>query len=323
MNCSYNSVVFNTLSANDYEAALVTEDFLAGGWWNETRVRSTVQAAAYQSSRWRGLERSGTDGDSLTASLQNLNAPWITMYADQLHYMQKNVGSLKRLENSECLQAYATSSLESEWRNVLVVSDIESNDNAIAMWTHSPISLLDDETWVCNYHEPCNVEAIHANPSSWTIGGPGQCSNEDQVQFPGDCLSVPVEVKYCLAEYWPPQCTVRISTYLLMVVIGCNMLKVGCLLITLWIGNFRPLVTIGDAVASYLNDPELATRDVGPLSIMQVKGTSFGCCQRRAKRSAAYFSVQSRRWARAVSWKRWSLCMLLYASHIIAVQGPR
>lgn len=288
----YNSVVFNTLSANHYQAALVTHDFLAGGSWNETKL-------------YRGVFDKG-------------RIP-LFEYVEQLHYMQKHQSTLQRLESQECVQAYGNSQFESTYRSVLVVSNLTQSDNVVEVWSHSPTVFENDEHWFCNGRErfgTCNPNAIAANSSSWTIADVHQCPENTIAitkdwSLSKDCTLVPAKVEYCLAEYSPAPCTVRINTYLLLVVIGCNLLKIGCLTFTAFGHDFQPLATIGDAVASFLDIPEEHTKNAGPLSIMDVTKDIRESRNGRAL-PLLQFRPQPRRWARAVSITRWWLCITLY-----------
>ena len=105
--CSYNSVIFNTLSANEYQATLGNHEFLTGGWWNHTRV--AYMTSPFDLSYVAGSDRHG---------------PEQSVYVAQLEYMQNHQSKLHQLENRECLQVYGDTIFESSWRNVLVVSNI-------------------------------------------------------------------------------------------------------------------------------------------------------------------------------------------------------
>lgn len=303
----------------------MTHDFLAGGWWNETRLNLTMQDASGGSSRFVALLDEAQRGK---ATYEEVEVGWIPIYLEQLHYMQKHQSTLQRLENEECLQAYGNSMFESTYRSVLVVSNLTQTDNVIEVWIHSATDPDNDELWICNGHndpwsDTCNVKPIAANPSSWTIAGVHQCTEED-VALSRDCTFVSAKVEYCLAEHSPAPCTVRINTYLLMVVIGCNLLKIGCLTFTVFAHDFQPLATVGDAVASFLDLPEDRTKNEGPLSIMDVKRSTRAA--RHRKRRALpllQFQPKPRRWARAVSVTRWCFCSILYGHPVRPGSAPR
>jgi hypothetical protein len=327
----YNSVIFTTLSAVDYQAALVTPEFLNGGWWNDTRVALSINGSTASSSY--GMQFAETHPCGTMKCIELIDDTWPLMYVQQLHHMQNNLGTLQRLNNEECLKAYGTSMVESSWRSVLVVTNKTLPDNVIQVWLHSPGDAENDEGWICDgrnnpWFETCDVNSLLAKPSSWTIENVQQCdSSLTEVESKYDdqpCPSVPAmsaKVVYCLAEPFAGHCSVRINTYLLLVVVASNALKLACLLITAFSRNFDPLATIGDAVSSFLDHPEPKTEDVGPLSIMDVRPImDVRACMaaRRGKKSglgdasSRPFKRQARRWAEAVSVTRWGFCLLLY-----------
>ncbi|PIA99817.1 hypothetical protein CB0940_02499 [Cercospora beticola] len=81
-----------------------------------------------------------------------------------------------------------------------------------------------------------------------------------------------VEVDYCLAAQSPGKCTAKVSLSLLAVVMGCNVVKVLvlCAMAGMNLKSFKPLVTIGDAVKYFLEEPEDSAKGRGPISVMDV-----------------------------------------------------
>lgn len=76
-------------------------------------------------------------------------------------------------------------------------------------------------------------------------------------------------VLYCLAEPIEAQCTVVVGTTLLALVMIGNVVKVICLgyLATLGRRGFKPLITVGDAVASFLADDDPTTIGEGAFPV--------------------------------------------------------
>lgn len=71
------------------------------------------------------------------------------------------------------------------------------------------------------------------------------------------------EVTYCLAQPADPArqtCTVNLNGILLAVVLGLNLAAFLLTASTLLLQRFEPLVTLGDAVSSFLRDPDPSTR---------------------------------------------------------------
>ena len=63
------------------------------------------------------------------------------------------------------------------------------------------------------------------------------------------------KVLYCMAEKALQHCKIRLSVSFMVAVIVCNGIKVICIGIIVWKLDPDPLVTIGDAIASFLGSP--------------------------------------------------------------------
>lgn len=66
-------------------------------------------------------------------------------------------------------------------------------------------------------------------------------------------------VQYCLSEPVEERCRVQFSMVIMSVSILCNFLKALCMLLTLRLQYFRPLVTPGDAMESFLRRADSTT----------------------------------------------------------------
>ena len=81
-------------------------------------------------------------------------------------------------------------------------------------------------------------------------------------------------VQSCLAQpasALQAECTISISISLLLAVIICNAIKFLCLLAVLLTPRFYPLVTVGDAVCSFMERHDPTTAGYGPLSMFDTK----------------------------------------------------
>ena len=103
-----------------------------------------------------------------------------------------------------------------------------------------------------------------ANPSyDWQCGQiMGQCS--------GDTLSVDVtrsiywkpfggKVLGCRAEKVHERCTLNFNLSIALIIIGCNLIKVISMFLTCWHHKTPALITIGDAIDSFLARPDETT----------------------------------------------------------------
>ncbi|KAK4554985.1 hypothetical protein LTR86_007751 [Recurvomyces mirabilis] len=282
----YNSVVFTTRSAVNYQAALVTKDFLTGGSW------STYTAT----------------------SVRLFETP-------QLIQTQKNVDKLIRLDPATCLKVYGSSMYETQWRNLLVITSLSStNSSLLNVYTHQVGDIDNDIAWVCHgdihnndspTHTGCSPGFLRAADGSWSIpsvpacpinypgggwqnvfNGSAVCEDENRRQIKYDA---PVE--YCLAEPFQPHCTVGISTDLLMTVVVCNVLKIICMLVTLGARDFRPLATVGDAIDSFMERPDPATFGKGAL---EVGAVSSGVWRELDRYAPLPWTRHKRRWWYAI-----------------------
>ncbi|KAI8181002.1 hypothetical protein KHU50_002735 [Colletotrichum sp. SAR 10_65] len=233
---SYNSVIFSTLSSVDYQAALVTQDFLKGAAWNDTELAMSVHA-------WSGL---GTAN----------------------------------------------------------------------VWTHKAEDTDTSENWLChgnvgNYDNSgsnCDFNNLVAHASSWKIEG--VCRDTSNSGSCGSSFDAPI--LYCLAEQFPGNCKIQVSTTLLTIVILFNAVKVVCLLTTAFSRKFEPLGTVGDAISSFLEQPDDKTTNLGPVTKSVVRKQSWKKAYISGSRNMSLtYKRKPHRWARAVSGSRWFICMAL------------
>ncbi|KAF4806682.1 hypothetical protein CGCSCA5_v014141 [Colletotrichum siamense] len=286
----YNSVIFSTLSSVDYQAALVTQDFLKGAAWNDTELAMSVHA-------WSGL------GTANVRQLKEIQA-------------SAEAGSLTRLDNSQCIQAYQNSLYESSWKNLLLVTSVPNNNSIIQVWTHKAEDTDTSENWLChgnvgNYDNSgsnCDFNNLVAHASSWKIEG--VCRDTLNSGSCGSSFDAPI--LYCLAEQFPGNCKIQVSTTLLTIVILFNAVKVVCLLTTAFSRKFEPLGTVGDAISSFLEQPDDKTTNLGPVTKSVVQKQSWKKAYISGSRNMSLtYKRKPHRWARAVSGSRWFICMAL------------
>ena len=73
-------------------------------------------------------------------------------------------------------------------------------------------------------------------------------------------------VDYCLVQQTPEHCHVGVALDLLIAVLVCNFVKALCLYWSLHKVCSNPLLTIGDAIASFLEAPDASTVGYGAIS---------------------------------------------------------
>lgn len=67
------------------------------------------------------------------------------------------------------------------------------------------------------------------------------------------------EVQYCIFGLVPEKYKFTINIAILAVVIALGVVKVACMMATIWTLRHSPLITVGDALGSFLNEPDANT----------------------------------------------------------------
>ncbi|KAF6232072.1 hypothetical protein HO173_009666 [Letharia columbiana] len=97
----------------------------------------------------------------------------------------------------------------------------------------------------------------------------------------------------------------------MIVVIICNLIKTVCMSIIAWKQDPEPLVTLGDAIASFLDRPDVTTEGnciVGKTRFENSRSWDLLLCRWDPKRL---------RWWRAASQRRWLACNVLCISTLV------
>ncbi|KAI1121369.1 hypothetical protein F5Y10DRAFT_288509 [Nemania abortiva] len=80
-----------------------------------------------------------------------------------------------------------------------------------------------------------------------------------------------LELQYCLAQPFPGQCKVGLSNSIFLVIIICVFIKLVQCTIIAWRLPRRSLVTLGDAIESFILEPDSITTKKGTLDISDFK----------------------------------------------------
>ncbi|KAL0255108.1 hypothetical protein SLS55_009637 [Diplodia seriata] len=132
------------------------------------------------------------------------------------------------------------------------------------------------------------------------------------------------EVDYCLSEKLPGQCSLNVTVSLLLVVIVFNLIKLVAIISTISMIRDNPLITIGDAVASFIQEEDVTTRGMCLLSrddvVQQTKQKSLLSHFKRGSTasrggfqplSPRPFEPSIRRYHHAASKSRWITALAL------------
>lgn len=295
----YNSAVFSSLTVNQFGYAVVTEGFLTGSAWNTNRTTGC------------GPVVSGSLYDNRAVELESFSF---------VSYMQKDYqGNLTKYHNLtklECLNAYSNP-LGPEPNLLLISSDEESSEcfnSSLLSWglhgpipneiTHKPLCSLSFSQKQCGLSDFLTAEKLGA----FELGN-------HSIDY---CLNRPTDPVSIAAQACHLQCSPRI----ILIVAIFNGIKCICiLLVTLW--KREPTLSIlGDAIASFLSQPDEYTKHLGITSkgdiIRSDKSWSGG------KGRALLWDSRPSRWYSAASNRRWvfttasSILFILYGVYLTA-----
>ena len=264
---------------------LSSSNFLDAGYWNSTRSGGCFN----------------TDFSGVNPAIQ---------------FLQEHADGLERLDNSDCIAAYSQEPI-SEYGNVLLVTRNTSNEAILNVWSVSSMSDPADH-WLCGLRKgnaECDTSTLDA--SNWNMTG----TTLEEIPVTGTPYYHPLggllgaclppndqtfQVDYCLAQKAVENCTVGLAPSLIGVVLVCNAIKAICLFLTFSRLRLRPMVTIGDAIASFLEVPDSVTTGFGAIEATDDAWTG------RWNPSTTPWRGTSRRGFSAASLQRWLWSSVLF-----------
>ena len=259
----FNSIVFTNLQANEYFVNPVTEDWLNGGSYDTSRfIDMAVDNTTYIVASINAKEKNATFIEGKFVNTNNTEA----MYS--------------KLDAAECFDRYGNQYM-SDAGNVYVVHDEpivwrnldewwpKFHLNNSFTWTKSSNALKitpeDRDTtagasipffstpdfylsngWRCPSHtfKSCDADNTHEVPDNRAEWQPFEA-----------------HIKYCMVEEVQERCRLQFSLLIATIVVVSNFIKAVCMALTLLMyRRHLPLVTLGDAIAHFLDNPDPETK---------------------------------------------------------------
>lgn len=121
----------------------------------------------------------------------------------------------------------------------------------------------------------------------------------------------PIMFDYCLSERVDEKCQLYFNPPICLVVILCNVVKVICMFLTIHGNKKRILLTIGDAISSFLSRPDITTQGECLLSASEINSRHSSKIFFSQKNDTALLPKR-KRWAQAVSSIYWMAMIALY-----------
>ena len=204
-------------------------------------------------------------------------------------------GSLLEIDNAGCMAKYANTFISNSRNVLLVTTDTNPNNTFLDGSTWSPAEI--PYSWLCgvewdsmpylNQDPVCTLAKAQAGASSWTVLGH--------------------PISYCLVQQVEEECRLSFSLNIMIIVILANATKATIMILTWWNLRTPTLVTIGDAITSFLDHPDSRTVGICLATKRDIrKGKGLWKDQ-----GAKCWASKRHFWFGAASLKRWLTCNIL------------
>ena len=307
-------MVFLSTQANRYTVMAASQEFLDTGAYNLSASNKT--------------------------STRNSDISGVLQTAQDFRERINHSRTFENLSNSECLNAYAKQYVSSRG-DVLLVQDgtmekiidttlVQLNSGAFIDWPYHRVIAAAPP--IPYYSDPLSYGYTDEPSYNWqcSYGYNKTCDPEEKRSSDvRDWNPFGNTVKYCLSERAQEECKLLFSLDFACVVLVCNLLKILCMVLALVRYNkSSTLITIGDAISSFLDDPDPATEGLCIYSMMEIeclwRGGPDPCSrspfarliprQRKTQQSVAHRISSKKWWSKTVFWgnaasvTRWVCC---------------
>ncbi|RAH70543.1 uncharacterized protein BO66DRAFT_450920 [Aspergillus aculeatinus CBS 121060] len=243
----------------------------------------------------------------------------------ELYSSAKN-GSLHRLSNDECIAAFGVTFQSAYRRLLLVTDDPGSNDiyefvyeNSVYLPIFNTRPGTSPYAWICGNllqetHNLCKrSDSLEILPRSLNNDWPVAIPNANNVA--SDTI---VDVQYCMAEANDGYCKLQYSFPLIIIVIAFNLVK-SSILAYMWLGiRNAPILTIGDAIASFLHRSDRHSRRGCLLTGREASSRNTPTQPLHEPRAFRDTRVI---WSKAASGRRWAWSIILWLTAIAVCVG--
>ncbi|KAI2467389.1 hypothetical protein F4781DRAFT_423354 [Annulohypoxylon bovei var. microspora] len=277
----FNSAVFQTdRRDSDYHLTIATEEFINGGAYYAPGA-GLVQAGFQFWFSTTGLLTESKDFGGMLADARSsfYGAPVnLTDYSNKSSDVMKNISSTalaasnwEKLDIGQCKQEYINCGGLKNHRNVVLIADNPDGWKRNDMW-----HLMDNQTEMWNRYVPAD------QPNHLFYDTQCMIDNEwsEQLIYGSTLTSglqpgtFDLSIKYCLAQPLERVCHIGLSPTLLLAVTICVIFKtctVAIVTIVLSRRNQPPLVTLGDAIESFLERPDLVTTGMSTIGQNEIR----------------------------------------------------
>jgi len=269
----YNSVFYSALATNNYNVLYIDEDFVTGAQYDRQLFPDNAECNV-------------TD-------------------------IQSRATEFERLNNKDCIDLYAKDFVEDRRNVLVVVKNAPANDGSLLKRTVNEFpekisAAYNAFEWICDSPDianqtgaccpnefgfiPCSkmTSKLQETADQWESGG--------------------YQVNYCLSELVESECHLHFSLILMAVVLGFNILKVlGIAYVAFRLGE-APLVTVGDAVESFIRHPDRTSEGM----CLASHGSVVASSKLGYTVTSMRYEPSSHRFYEAATWKQWAFLLTLF-----------
>ena len=215
--------------------------------------------------------------------------------AQRLYQSAAIAHNLTNLTVSDCVQAYSPTFQTTYGGLILVTSNSSFKQQSFYFQNNDVGCASDPVYWLCG-RDSC-MQPYEVDYRACTADG---VDTADWQPFGS-------RVDYCLAETLDQKCKVQLTPNLAYVVVVVNLMKAAILAFTFFSMKENPMMTIGDAVASFLRRKDQTTKNLCLMGKGDVKLWTHGQVHPRPM----HVGSKRRRWGSVISKSRWTVFILL------------
>jgi len=282
----------------------VTSDHFEPGTYRNTSVADI--------STFQDLLFNATIGKKYGDIGYQTNSSKIRLFNSALEGLNPSTQGYKDLTPLECSEVYQKDFVPN-YRNLFLITNHSSNttyNNTILAMNISNPTRPSPYIWICTP----DPELL---PKGWCAPGEATANLTSGLPWRMKLKTVgEVEITGCKSEVTDEKCNVQFSLYIMILVICCNLVKACSMIMTVVRSREPTLVTLGDAVDSFLRAPDPTTIGMCFADRQFIKREwrpGWGAGPRRWKQKGL------QRWWTSISKTKWITCNFFYLINIILV----
>jgi len=303
----YNSVIFSTISANDSLAVTLAPGFRSHTGWNATYNQQFLYNIAIDGNRQISdyvFIGAIFINDSSAGTFEDFARVNDSLSVLDFFHNPPFTDAYDNLTTEECANYYATDLISTRSNVALITSQ---PNTTVSLYDVAFTPATSYNYWAQPDRGTPDIRNVMCNTSHGFLNMGSQDLCKTRTNPVPDGFYV---VDYCLAQKTAEICAIGIAPSLMIVVIVAGAMKLATILTTVYLLDFNPLITQGDAIISFMRRPDDATVGAGPLSHTALVKPDKASQDSRTHNLTPWKNSK-RRWFAAASKKRWTIVMFM------------